>query len=242
VLSKDNFSAFGESSSLTADRFGYTAQRFDAESGQYYYRARYYSPATGRFIQPDPIGYSGGLNLYGYVENNPISNVDPLGQDLLGAAVGAGLGLPAGVVVGATVGGALGVGTGVSTGGITLPITVPGGVVGGALVGGGLGIVGGAAVGSHWDLGQQIVQEVSGATQIVGASAQDFILYASGKKGKENVADTGVEAAVRELVGQGMTEEEAFKQLRKNATGKQRQKINATEKDWEKRNKAKRCQ
>jgi RHS repeat-associated protein len=81
VLSKDNFSAFGESSSLTTNRFGYTAQRFDSESGQYYYRARYYEPAIGRFIQPDPIGYSVGLNLYGYVGNNPISFVDPLGLD-----------------------------------------------------------------------------------------------------------------------------------------------------------------
>ena len=39
----------------------FTGRRFDTETGLYYYRARYYDPAIGRFLQPDPIGYDDGL-------------------------------------------------------------------------------------------------------------------------------------------------------------------------------------
>ena len=48
-------------------------------SGLYYYRARAYSPTWGRFLQPDPIGYAGGANLYAYVNNDPLNNIDPDG-------------------------------------------------------------------------------------------------------------------------------------------------------------------
>jgi len=39
---------------------------------------RYYDPETGRFLLRDPIGYAGGLNLYGYTGNNPVNFVDPM--------------------------------------------------------------------------------------------------------------------------------------------------------------------
>lgn len=45
----------------------------------YYYRARYYDAHIGRFVSEDPIGIDGGINLYVYVENNPVNYVDPLG-------------------------------------------------------------------------------------------------------------------------------------------------------------------
>jgi RHS repeat-associated protein len=47
--------------------------------GLVYMEQRYYDPAIGRFISPDPIGYAGGLNLYAYVGNNPTNLVDRLG-------------------------------------------------------------------------------------------------------------------------------------------------------------------
>ena len=41
----------------------------------------YYSPRQGRFLNRDPIGEQGGLNLYSYTRNSPPARYDPLGQD-----------------------------------------------------------------------------------------------------------------------------------------------------------------
>jgi RHS repeat-associated protein len=56
-------------------RFGVMAEG----NGLYYMRARYYDPEVGSFINKDPIGYAGGLNLFTYGENNPVSRTDPEG-------------------------------------------------------------------------------------------------------------------------------------------------------------------
>jgi RHS repeat-associated protein len=52
-----------------------------SETGLYYLRQRYYDPSLGRFLTRDPIGILGGLNLYGYVLNNPVNFVDPNGLE-----------------------------------------------------------------------------------------------------------------------------------------------------------------
>ncbi len=60
--------------------YTYTGREYDQETGLYYYRARYYDAMEGRFISKDPIGFAGGdVNLYNYVQNNPIMFTDPTG-------------------------------------------------------------------------------------------------------------------------------------------------------------------
>ncbi len=49
------------------------------ETGWLEYTFRLYNPATGRWASQDPIGEEGGINLYGFVGNNPVNLVDPLG-------------------------------------------------------------------------------------------------------------------------------------------------------------------
>jgi RHS repeat-associated protein len=62
-------------------RFGYTGQVWLTDLGMYYYKARIYSPTLGRFLQEDPVGYEDQINLYAYVQNDPISNKDSTGRD-----------------------------------------------------------------------------------------------------------------------------------------------------------------
>src|SRR5262249_10905199 len=70
-----------ESGTLTVDGadYGFAGREWDAETGLYYYRARYYDPKAGRFISEDPIAFLGGINMYAYVRNGPTILVDPSG-------------------------------------------------------------------------------------------------------------------------------------------------------------------
>jgi RHS repeat-associated protein len=75
------YSPTGEVSASSGSRFKYTGQIAIPEIGLYYYKARMYSPRLGRFLQSDPIGYTGGMNLYAYAGGDPINSTDPLGLD-----------------------------------------------------------------------------------------------------------------------------------------------------------------
>ncbi len=55
----------------------------DDGNGLYFMQARHYDSRIGRFIQRDPIGLAGGLNLYTYALNNPVTTIDPKGMLVL---------------------------------------------------------------------------------------------------------------------------------------------------------------
>lgn len=81
VQSEYSYDGFGGTTSTgqaSSNSSQYTGRENDG-TGLYYYRARYYSPMMQRFISEDPIEFSGGINFYAYVGNNPISHKDPSG-------------------------------------------------------------------------------------------------------------------------------------------------------------------
>lgn len=75
----DSFGKLKNSAGSLTNAFQYAGREFDAETGLYYNRARYYDPATARFLSEDPIGFLGSKNFYKYVANNPLNATDPSG-------------------------------------------------------------------------------------------------------------------------------------------------------------------
>ncbi len=84
VLTSHLYDTFGaeSASGSTTDPYRYGGQwgyYTDGETGLCLLTHRYYDPGTGRFLNRDPIGYAGGVNVYGYVANSPLSRIDPSG-------------------------------------------------------------------------------------------------------------------------------------------------------------------
>jgi RHS repeat-associated protein len=90
VVSSDLYDAYGNRiSGTTADPVGYDGKwgyYTDSETGLALCTYRYYDPSNGRWLTRDPIGYRGGVDLYGYVGDDPVTLCDPDGFAKLKAA------------------------------------------------------------------------------------------------------------------------------------------------------------
>ena len=63
--------------------FQFSTKRYDAGTGLNYYGYRFYSPGVERWMNRDPLGEAGGVNLYGFVGGNPVNWVDPWGLEII---------------------------------------------------------------------------------------------------------------------------------------------------------------
>lgn len=90
LTAKYDYDAFGEGLLAegvfaSANPFRFSSKYVDSETDHLYYGLRYYSPQAGRWLSRDPIEEQGGVNLYGFVGNNPVNLVDPLGLSSVSA-------------------------------------------------------------------------------------------------------------------------------------------------------------
>ena len=81
-------------SALANNRYLFQGREYSHATGLYNFRLRWYDSATGRWLSKDPIGISGGLNLYAFCANDPVNYVDPWGlrEDTAYVVVGSGVG------------------------------------------------------------------------------------------------------------------------------------------------------
>jgi RHS repeat-associated protein len=141
-----NVIATGGSNPGLSNPFRFTGREWDAESGFYFLRTRYYDPAVGRFISADWAGINAGeTNAYVYALNSPTNLTDPFGLTRAcftkwfqcGLAILAGAGTAAGVV-------------------LLAPVTAPALLVGAVAVGAG------TVAGTATSLGVETIKAATG--------------------------------------------------------------------------------
>jgi len=88
VTDSYEYDAFGNSftkQGTTPNNYLYRGEQYDSDLGLYYLRARYYNPATGRFLSRDPedglFTDPASLHKYLYANGDPINGWDPTGRD-----------------------------------------------------------------------------------------------------------------------------------------------------------------
>ena len=69
------------SHALARNRYRFQCREWSAATGITNFRARWYDSVTGRWLSKDPIGLSGGLNLYAFCGDDPVNSLDPFGHD-----------------------------------------------------------------------------------------------------------------------------------------------------------------
>ena len=135
------YDAWGNIETGARDGFAFTGREWDPETGLYYYRARYYDPGAGRFINEDSWRFYAGANFFTYVGGRPTVLRDPTGHNPIAALIGGIVG--AAVNVNANVGayiagritlgqyaGSIAIGAGSGAVGALLPGVFPGIAVG----------------------------------------------------------------------------------------------------------------
>jgi RHS repeat-associated protein len=70
-----------------ANRYRFSSKEVQPHSGLYYYGFRFYDPSLQRWLNQDPLGERGGMNLYGFVGNSPLNRVDPFGLSAESAGI-----------------------------------------------------------------------------------------------------------------------------------------------------------
>jgi RHS repeat-associated protein len=93
VVASYRYDSFGQllvASGSLDQPYRFSTKRYLSDVGLYYYGYRFYAPSIGRWINRDPLGEAGGLNLYGFVLNNPVNLIDPTGEIANFATAGAG--------------------------------------------------------------------------------------------------------------------------------------------------------
>ena len=175
LVERYDYDSYGVATAIDVDGGGlvgnpilFAGRRFDANTGLYFLRARYYVPEMGRFTSRDPIGFWGDANNWGnpfnYGGNRPLSGSDPLGLGWFSSIKNAVAGAVAGAVETATFGAVSADSVGSAMGADTSSAAFQGG----AMAGGIAASVGlSAATGGAFGAVETAVAVVQGAVEVV---------------------------------------------------------------------------